>query len=748
MSSQPYASIRDHLRDELAWLDHTLEHAVRGFTRPRRPAEFEQFGGLILGETEVLDELHTPAGRNLRPDGPTAAEWKTERRHIEDRIAATRAAGQYLPFLYLGDVLQLRALEQQCLLLALAPELDRKYERVFAYLHDDVTRKLPTVELSLALFCKGEDERWAGLQAFHSGSVWRRFAMLDIADLPDGPHPLLSRRLRLDDRIVQFLLGSSALDNITSRFGKLTWEDGTQASPEHEDLLAQLRRLFDAHFGRPSAGSLVIQLVGRYGAGREAVANAAAAHLGLPTLWVDLRSMVALESADQFDVALQRLFREALLQPAAIGLRDFHSITPTEGSSAYHLAAILDALRTYSRLTFLLTEEPWALTEFFREETFLSLPCPVPSYEVRSALWAELLRAEDRFTRPDVAEVASKFRFTPGQIRDALAEARTRAALAGSPGQAIDINGLHAACRTQASPRFGDLARKVAPIFGWDSIVLPDNQIAQLREIAAHVRHAPNVMGCWGFEARFPLGRAVTALFAGSSGTGKTMAAEILASDLQLDLFKVDLSAVVSKYIGETEKNLHRIFREAQSSNAILFFDEADALFGKRSEVKDSHDRYANIEIAYLLQRMEEYDGIVILATNLKKNLDEAFVRRMRFIVDFPLPRQADRARIWRTIFPAEAPVSSDIDFDFLARKLSITGGNIKNIALRAAYLAAQCGAPAIEMGCIIEAAKRELDKIGKLYTEDEFGTLSTMVPSRVGEVANGDGRREALLHR
>lgn len=221
----------------------------------------------------------------------------------------------------------------------------------------------------------------------------------------------------------------------------------------------------------------------------------------------------------------------------------------------------------------------------------------------------------------------------------------------------------------------------------WSDIVLPETQLLQLHEIVAHVKRAQVIFEEWGFAKKFSYGKGVAALFEGLSGTGKTMAAGIVGAALALDLYRIDLSSVVSKYIGETEKNLERIFTEAQDSSAILFFDEADALFGKRSEVKDAHDRYANIETAYLLQRMEEYPGIVILASNMKQNVDEAFVRRMRFIIHFPFPAEEDRARIWQKAFPANAPLG-DVDFGWLARNLKITGGNIKNISLRAAFMA------------------------------------------------------------
>ena len=250
--------------------------------------------------------------------------------------------------------------------------------------------------------------------------------------------------------------------------------------------------------------------------------------------------------------------------------------------------------------------------------------------------------------------------------------------------------------------------------------MLPRRSLAQLREIHASVRHRARVHGEWGFASRLALGKGLAALFAGPSGTGKTMAASILAKELGLDLYKIDLASVVSKYIGETEKNLSRIFSEAERSNAVLFFDEADALFGKRSEVRDSHDRYANVEVAYLLQRMEEYSGIAVLATNLKGNLDDAFARRMQHVVEFPPPDRDCRERIWRRIFPEAAPLAPDVDLGFLARQFEIAGGHIKNIALAAAFSAADQDR-AVSMEHLILATARELQKMGRLPTKSDF---------------------------
>ena len=551
-----------------------------------------------------------------------------------------------------------------------------------AYLHDDVTRKLPTVELALALFCEDEEERWAGLKAFHSGAAWRRLAILDVVDPPDGPHALLARRLKLDDRIVQFLPGSSALPEPASRFAKIAWGTGSSRRQSMRSCWCSCgassmrisggrRPLIDHPARRP-----VRQRAGE-------VANAAAAHMGLPTLWVDLRSMVALESGDRFDVALQRLLREALLQPAAIGVRDFHAITPTEGSNAGHLAAILDALRTYSRLTFLLTEEPQPLTSFFREETFLSLTCPEPSLEARSALWAELLRADDRCESPDLAEVASKFRFTPGQIRDAVASE--------DPGRARRLAWTGHRCepvarrlRMTASPRFGDLARKIAPVFGWKSIVLPEDQVAQLREIVAQVRHRRTSWARGASTARCPLGRGVTALFAGARHRqdhgGRDHRRRAGARPVQ------------DRPVGGRQQ-VHRRDREeprpdlratAQNGNAILFFDEADALFGKRiggqgrpRPLRQHRDRLP------AAAAWRSTTASSILATNLRQNIDEAFMRRLQFIVEFPFPDAGATGlgsgegsfrpkRRWR-----RTSTSSSWPANF-----ELTGGNIRNIAL------------------------------------------------------------------
>jgi len=361
------------------------------------------------------------------------------------------------------------------------------------------------------------------------------------------------------------------------------------------------------------------------------------------------------------------------------------------------------------------------------QKTVIPVEFPVPGYGQREQLWRICLDGQAEAMGGTIHDLAAKFKLSGGQIGGAIGMARNLAMW--RDGGVITSDELHCTCRQQSNEKLGELARKIEPKYVWNDIVLPGDQFEQLRSICSYVKYRPLVYGEWGFHQKLSLGKGLNVLFSGPSGTGKTMAAEIIANELGLDLYKIDLSMVVSKYIGETEKNLDRIFKEAQDSNSILFFDEADAVFGKRSEVRDSHDRYANIEIAYLLQKMEEYQGIVILATNFRKNLDEAFARRMHFSVEFPLPEEEDRYRIWQRAFPEAAPLSGDVDLVFMARQFKNTGGNIKNIALSAAFLAADHGS-SITMENLIHATKREYQKTGRLCTEGDFDRYFEMIKS------------------
>jgi SpoVK/Ycf46/Vps4 family AAA+-type ATPase len=339
----------------------------------------------------------------------------------------------------------------------------------------------------------------------------------------------------------------------------------------------------------------------------------------------------------------------------------------------------------------------------------------MPSYDERRRAWEAALGLQGvRVDENSLDELVTKFKLTPEQIANAV---QTAVDVAISRGDEVRAADLYAGAQAHTGMKLGRLARRVAPRYTWDDLILPPDRLEQLREICARIRYAHTVNERWGYIRRVSASPGVTVLFAGESGTGKTLAAEVIANDLGLALYKIDLSTVVSKYIGETEKNLALVFNAAEASNAVLFFDEADALFGKRSEVKDAHDRYANLEVAYLLQQLESYEGVAILATNLRQNLDEAFTRRLSFLVDFPFPEKEYRQHIWASHFPSEAPLAGDVSLDELADRYPLAGGNIRNAAVAAAYLAAADGG-LITMAHIRNAIRREHQKMGRLLDD------------------------------
>jgi hypothetical protein len=442
----------------------------------------------------------------------------------------------------------------------------------------------------------------------------------------------------------------------------------------------------------------------------------------LPLLSVNLE--IAANAEESLAEVVDMALRDARLAGAVLLLKGWDALLAGEGAAA---SEALERVFAAGSVSILAGRSSWLPKGVARERRLFPIEFPLPSYERRLALWKY-------FTGPDLEgreaagagelapgeagleALAGQFSLSSGQIRDAAASARDRAF---SLGRQLALADLFHAARAHSNPRLSSLARKIQPRYGWSDLILPDDQLALLYELIATVRQRPRVLESWGLGNKLVSSQGVTVLFAGPPGTGKTMAAEVIAGELGLDLFKIDLSTVVSKYIGETEKNLERVFTEAASSNAILFFDEADALFGKRSEVRDSHDRYANIEISYLLQRMEAYDGVTILATNLRSNLDEAFTRRLQFAVDFPFPDQADRLRIWQALFPSGVPRAADLDLPLLAQRFKLAGGNIRNILVSAAYLAASDGGQ-VTMAHLLHGARRELQKMGRLvYDED-----------------------------
>ena len=684
MNKDYYTSSIEHILAELERVDVMIRaHVYRARQIQKVDSEFQ---GLYISEQEVDTLLDHKAGRPRWASEPATLSL-AEIRSVLDQMSVaiferkTKSQLQGIT-LRLDRLTQLFGLEQfeiDALLICLAPEFDLRYERLYAYLQDDVTKKRPSVDLVLNLLSPSFEAKLAARKYFAaSASLCKNYLLHLFVDPAHPSPPLLGKYIKVNNRVVNYLCGADELDEALVAHTRIhlpgrRLEDLVLP----EEIKRRLRRL--AKKKAIHDQGLILYLQGPYGVGKQTTAEAVCHQLGLKLLVVKIDNLLK-EKQVQFEKAVRLAIREALLQNAALYWQDFDSVLVEENKPI--LEVFMHEMHAASGLTFLSGESLWEPAQPLTSKPFLRVEFLLPKHARRVDLWKRACNGSKFLgSGVDLKELANKFRFSGGQIRDAVATARNIARCHDSEKNRITMADLEVACRVHSNRKLVQLAQKITPYFTWDDIVLPEDRRQQLREICNFVKYRSLVYEQWGFDQKLSLGKGLNVLFAGPSGTGKTMAAEIMAGELGLDLYKIDLSTVVSKYIGETEKNLARIFAEAQTSNAILFFDEADALFGKRSEVHDSHDRYANIEISYLLQKMEEYEGIAILATNLHRNMDDAFVRRMVFTVHFPIPEQADRLRIWQQIWPLQTPQSDDLDLPFISKQFRLAGGNIKNIA-------------------------------------------------------------------
>lgn len=709
----PYADSQSHLLAGLSLLDWRVQWAVaRARANGLQPDD--DFRGLYISD-EQADTLlnlgvggHNWANHNGQHPFDFPAALEKAYQEWEARAQASLSAGLPLRLAHLAAAFDLTPTEVDALLIALAPEIDPRYERLYAYLQDDVTRKRPSIDLALNLLTTSFQEKLKERRLFsENGRLLTHRLLYLFHDGPASAPTRLAHFLRVAPGVVEFLLDGDALDPQLVPAAAL--HPTPPAEPPQRIPPDILTRLLTSHHQRPATSHQppVFLFIGPPGTGKQEAAH----HLAYPLLTLDFAALAQSDLTP--DEGVRLTLRDGRLHQAALYLTGWEGLLTENGRFP---PPLFRQLLAYPH-TIILAGEVVFGAEGERERPFFTIPFAVPNYARRHDLWQKQLG-----DKLPLEAVASQFRFTPGQIEAAAAAARDLAQWRGEP---LDEADLFTAARAHSNQKLSALAVKIQPRYTWDDIILPADTLAQLREMVNTVRQRPTVYGAWGFDRKLALGKGLNALFAGESGTGKTMAADVMAGALGLDLYKIDLSALVSKYIGETEKNLDRIFSEAATSNAILFFDEADAIFGKRSEVKDSHDRYANIEISYLLQRMEAYDGVVILATNLRANLDEAFTRRLHFAIEFPFPQPADRERIWRVNVPPETPLAADVDFRLLAERFELAGGSIRNIILAAAFLAAEDNdtetATAVRRRHLLHAARREYQKMGRLIEERLF---------------------------
>ncbi|MBD1909748.1 MULTISPECIES: ATP-binding protein [unclassified Leptolyngbya] len=597
---------------------------------------------------------------------------------------------------HLCNTFGLSPFERAILLLCVGMELDRTIAALCAEAQGDTQKPYPTFDLALAIL---PSAHWSALTPTAPLRRWRLIEMGISQTLMLSP-------LRVDEWILHYLTGTQCGDDRTLHLIQPVSLQPSLVS-SHQQLANQLAALWQqgdtTHYP-------IAQLCGSESGSKQAIAAAACHQLG----WQlhTLSALVLPAQMQDLQTLLTLWERTAALQPSVL-LVDCDAIAHEFNSREDALTRLMEQIRSPLMIA---SRDRWPQ----QQRAFVSLTVESPTRDEQQRLWQQALGPVAASLNGQVEQLASQFRLNASTIQTICTEvigdvhppSTVHAAQSESLGQA-----LWQVCRIHTRPQLDDLAQRIEAIATWNDLILPDKECAVLQTIAAHVNQRIRVYEQWGFRSKSSRGLGISALFAGVSGTGKTMSAEVLAHTLQLDLYRIDLSSVVSKYIGETEKNLRRIFDAAEASTVILLFDEADALFGKRSDVKDSHDRYANMEVSYLLQRMESYQGLAILTSNLKDSLDTAFLRRIRFVVKFPFPDIAQRIRIWQKIFPPQTP-THDLDFQKLA-KLNVSGGNIRNIALNATFLAASNNEP-VQMHHLRDAAYSEYMKLERTLTDTE----------------------------
>ncbi|MEU4767370.1 ATP-binding protein [Actinosynnema sp. NPDC023794] len=584
----------------------------------------------------------------------------------------------------------LEPVDVEFLLVALAPDVDARFERLYGYLNDDLTRRRATVGLALEL---------CGLPAAGAGRF--RFAAsaplvaTGLVDVRDEGLPALSRSLRVPDRVVAHLLGDDEPDPAIGGTARVA-PAGRDPEPSAGRLAAGLLAGIRAVHLRDTDGD----------AGRLAVDALAAA--GRDAVVLDVAAL-----ADRPHPPLAEVVREARLRGAGLVLGPLEPLLPERVRLIRDLTALVGDVPL-----FLHSRRHW--DPRWTAHPVVSVPVPPSPADRRAERWARAL-ADVTGTAADPALVAdlAGYRLGTDEVDRAVTVAARLALLEDQP---VDLAHVRAGVRAQNGAGLERLARRITPGVDWDDLVLPEPTRRQLDELVLRARHRERVLGQWRMRPGGGRGRGVVALFAGESGTGKTMSAEVVAGAVGMDLYVVDLSSVVDKYVGETEKNLERIFTEAAGVHGVLLFDEADAVFAKRSEVKDAHDKHANTESAYLLQRMESFDGIAVLTTNLRSNVDEAFTRRIDVIADFPVPDATQRLALWDRCLGSRLPRADDLDLAFCAERFELAGGSIRACAVTAAYLAAAAERP-VRMTDVLAAVRQEYRKLGRLVLPGEFGS-------------------------
>lgn len=663
---------------------------------------------------EALVDLRTTdllvEGGTQRPAAQAAFE--AARMRLADIEAAATGDGLALPLVAMAAAVGLSRDEVHALMLALAPALDSGYRRRIARYFDNILQDAPTVDFILAMLYPDRVTRMAGRRMFQPGAplIDHRLVALTLPRdaLGDG---LQAREVRIPDRLLNVLLGNDLLDRTLTGSCRLTRPDVASGDlavepGTLEPVLALTGPLLAAAV--PQGPGVCIGVKGPSGTGKSMLVEVIASAGGRPLITVDCARLVTDETP--FEDLLATLLQEARFRNAVVA---FDTPEALAGPRSPRLAVFLRALDGHPGVTVLMTSDPGALDPSVERHVAWQVETTLPDPTLRQEIWQVQAGRHPAEGDLGLPQLALDFEFTGAQIRNAVQVARELATSRGAA--AISRDDLLAGAWAQVRADMAEYARRSKVRLTLDDLILPDDEAAMVREVLDAARHRAFIMTEWGFGRRLTTGKGLACLLLGEPGTGKTLCAEILAVALGQNLYQISIPRVMSKYIGETEKNIERIFATARANNSILLFDEADALFSTRVKVETSVDRFSNMEVNLLLQEIERYEGLVLLTTNLEKNIDKAFERRIQFKIRFPFPDAEHRAKIWRSHVPRECPIDPDIDWDRVGRSFQLAGGNIKNALLRAAYRAARDGTR-ITMDHLIDAAEAECRHAGRLF--------------------------------
>lgn len=700
-----YDTLEDYLKDILKYVDLKL-------------AEYYEATSDLKGDYKLGWQLkhYNETARGYLEKGTAQLD------DLRLKVSETLSTSTFLPLEYLIETFKLNSLEVFCLYLSLAVEIDPSFDKNMRYFNESLDSPYPTLGLAIKIFSKDLSEYLSLRTDLTPESRLLKFFYMESLS-EHVLYPLINTPLRLDSAIVDYVLHNDQY-LVKQDYMRVEYPMDHHESNQSPDQ--RLIHFSESNYKNQLNQNVLIHLWGPRGVGKTNEVLHFCSHYEQVSIWVDCKRL----SINAFnELQLRQISREAIMHRGILVFENFEYLSNhlEEPQTALFVERLFTELSSFSKVCFVLSDTPWNPRGKYGPYAILDLELKIPDADQLLALWKLETKALKLAADVDLQELSEKFKMSPGQVKQTVKDAINYQTL--SQQDAIHAKDLHRACYLQMSHKLGDRALRLDPKGSWSQLILPKEQNLQLREACSHVKFRNLVFKEWGFSEKITYGTGLGLLFTGPPGTGKTMAAQIMASELNLEIYRVDLSQVVSKYIGETEKNLKLIFDEAAKSSAILLFDEGDALFSKRTEVSDSHDKYANVETSYLLQKIEAYEGISIVTTNLIGNIDEAFIRRFSFVVHFPFPTAEYRRQIWRGIFPEHTPLSKHLDFEYLGNRFELSGGNIKNIALNAAFRAASSYRE-ISMKDLLLSVSSEISKSGKTVLPSDFGEYAYLLAS------------------